>query len=50
MITKGLKQADSFLRERCDKIPTSWRKGVVIAMFTTLMAVAIFNFLIDTIL
>ncbi len=50
MITKGVKRADSFLRKRCDKIPASWRKGVLIAMFATLVAVAIFNFLIDTVL
>ena len=47
MIAKVFKRADNFLRARCDKIPTSKRKGVVIAMFTTLVVIAVFNFITE---
>lgn len=47
MIAKVFKRADSILRERCEKIPTSHRKTVVIAMFATLVVIAVFNFITD---
>ncbi len=47
MIAKVFKRADSFLRERCDKIPTSHRKTVVITILVTLAIIGVFNFITE---
>lgn len=47
MIGGAIKRADNFLQERCDKIPTAKRKGVVVAMFATLVFVTVINFITE---
>lgn len=50
MIRGALKRVDDFLRGRCESIPTAKRKGVVVAMFATLVVVAVINFITEFII
>lgn len=45
MIRDVIKRVEDFLQDRCEKIPTSKRKDVVIAMFATFVVIVVVNFI-----